>query len=91
VEKHGRARQATGDNIIRRMRFACPITKATDTHSEYVILIAFPRQQWLRERVLLLRYTYVACLVPMLVDASQHLRQKSVIKCPKVQSYEEHV
>jgi hypothetical protein len=35
---------------IRRMRFACWITKATDTHSEYVILIAFPRQQWLRER-----------------------------------------
>jgi hypothetical protein len=41
VEKYGRARQATDDNIIRRMRFACWITKATDTHSEYVILIAF--------------------------------------------------
>jgi hypothetical protein len=27
---------------IRRMRFACRITKATDAHSEYVILIAFP-------------------------------------------------
>ena len=32
------------DNIIQRMRFACWITKATDTHSECVILIAFPRQ-----------------------------------------------
>ena len=31
---------------ILRMRVACWITKATDTHSEYVILIAFPRQQW---------------------------------------------
>jgi hypothetical protein len=31
------------------MRFPCWITKATDTHSEYVILIAFSRQQWLRE------------------------------------------
>jgi hypothetical protein len=50
VEKYGTARQATDDNIIRRMRFACRITKATDTHSEYVILITFPRQQWLRER-----------------------------------------
>jgi hypothetical protein len=39
VEKYGRARQATDDNIIRRMRFACWITKATDTHSQYVILI----------------------------------------------------
>jgi hypothetical protein len=51
VEIFGRVRQTTDDNIIRRMRFACWITKATNTHSEYVILIAFPRQQWLRERV----------------------------------------
>jgi hypothetical protein len=43
VEKYGRARQTTDDNIIRRMRFAYWITKATDTHSEYVILIVFPR------------------------------------------------
>jgi hypothetical protein len=49
VEKYGRPRQATQNNIILRMRFACWITKATDTHSQYVILIAFPRQQWLRE------------------------------------------
>jgi hypothetical protein len=32
---------------IWRMRIACWIPKATDTHSEYVILIAFPLQQWL--------------------------------------------
>ena len=63
VEKYGTARQATDDNIIRRMRFACWITKATDTHSECVILIAFPRQQWLRERSSMLRCTYTACLV----------------------------
>jgi endonuclease IV len=31
---------------IRRVRFACQITKATDAHSKYVINIAFPRQQW---------------------------------------------
>jgi hypothetical protein len=35
VEKHGTAGPATDDNIIRRMRFACWMTKATDTHSEY--------------------------------------------------------
>jgi hypothetical protein len=63
VEKYGTARQATDDNIIQRMRFACWITTATDTHLEYVILIAFPRQQWLRERVSMLRYTYTGCLV----------------------------
>jgi hypothetical protein len=38
------------NNIIRCMRFACWITKATDTQSQCVILIAFPQQQWLRER-----------------------------------------
>jgi len=48
---------------IRRMRIACWITKATNTHSEYVILISFPQQEWLHERASVLRYTYIACLV----------------------------
>jgi hypothetical protein len=61
AEKYGTAGQATDDNIIRRMRFACRITKATDTHSEYLIRIAFPRQQWLRERASILRL-YAHCL-----------------------------
>ena len=38
-------------------------TKATDTHSEYVILIAFAQQQWLRERAFILRYKYIVSLV----------------------------
>jgi hypothetical protein len=59
-EKYGRTRQATDVNIIRRMRFACWITKATNTHSEYVILIALPREQWLRERAYVT--LYVHCL-----------------------------
>ena len=46
VDRHGRARQATEYNKIQRMRFACWITRATDTNSEYIILTAFPRQQW---------------------------------------------
>jgi hypothetical protein len=63
VNKHGRAGQASDDYIIRRMRNACWITKATDTHLEYVIvLIAFPRQHWLRERLSMLRL-YVHCLL----------------------------
>jgi hypothetical protein len=38
------AEQATVESIIRRMRIARWLTKATDTHSEYVILLAFSRQ-----------------------------------------------
>ena len=36
----------------------------THTHMEkYVILIAFPWQQWCRERASMLRYKYIGCLV----------------------------
>jgi hypothetical protein len=42
VEKYGTAGQTTDGNIT--WRIACWTTKATDTHSEYVIFIAFPRQ-----------------------------------------------
>jgi hypothetical protein len=72
VEKYGTARQATDDTIIRRMRFACWITKATDTHRDYVILIAFWWQQWLRERASMVHYRYTACLVIVLVLTIQY-------------------
>ena len=62
MEIYGRDGQATDDNIIRRMCRACLITKATDAHLEYVIRIAFLRQQWLRERVCLMLRLYVHCL-----------------------------
>ena len=42
VEKYCRAGQATDAH--------CMLDKATNTHSEYVILVAFPPQQWLHER-----------------------------------------
>jgi hypothetical protein len=48
---------------IWRMRIACWVPKATDTRSDYVIFIAFPLQQWLRERASVLHYTYIACVV----------------------------
>ena len=47
---------------IWHLRIVCWIPKATDTHSEYVILIVFPLQQWLHERASMLRYMYIACL-----------------------------
>jgi hypothetical protein len=55
--------RATDYNIIRRMRYACWITKATDAQSEYVVILAFPWQTWLRERVSIVRYTYISCLI----------------------------
>jgi cytidylate kinase len=48
-------RQTTDDNTILRMHIAFWITKATDIHSEYIILIASLRQQRLRERASVLR------------------------------------
>jgi hypothetical protein len=48
---------------IWRMRIACWVRKATDTHSEYVMIDAVPLQQLLWKRASLLRYTYIACLL----------------------------
>jgi len=38
-EKYGRVRHATCDSVRRCVRYACWITKATDTHSEHIILM----------------------------------------------------
>ena len=46
--------------LIRRMRFARSVPKATNTQTECVIIIAFPSQYWLRERASMLRHTYIA-------------------------------
>jgi len=42
VGKYVTARKATVNNKIRHMRISCWIAKATDTHSEYVIIIISP-------------------------------------------------
>ena len=63
VEKYGTAGQAADDNIVRSTRVSCWITKATDTHWQYVILVAFPHQQLLRERTSMLRHAHTARLV----------------------------
>ena len=54
IVERGRPQMAIG-----RMRTACWIPKATNTHSEYVTLIAFPQQQWLQEHASVLRYMYI--------------------------------
>ena len=60
-KKIDRTRQAADDNIKRRMRIACRITKATNTHSEYVILVAFPLQI-MASRTRLAVTLYIHCL-----------------------------
>jgi len=62
VEKYCRYSQATDVNVTRRMRFTCWITKATDTHSEYVTVIALPLHQWLRALASILRYNCITVL-----------------------------
>jgi len=71
---------------IWRMRIACWIPKATNTHPEYIIHIAFPKQQWLRERASMLRYTHIACLVYISPTQStcvfsKDLRTKRLFPC----------
>jgi len=53
----------TPRTIICRIHIACWIPRATNTHSDYVILIDFPLQQYLHERASMLHYTYIAYLV----------------------------
>jgi len=43
---------------LRCIVISCWIPQATNTHSEYVILIAFQLQKWLQESARMLRYTY---------------------------------
>jgi len=47
---------------IWRSLIACRIHKATNAHSEYVILIAFPLERWLHERSSPLDCLCTACL-----------------------------
>ena len=41
MEKYGGAREAADDNRTRRMRFACCITKDTDTHTNKHYILRF--------------------------------------------------
>jgi len=57
------------------MRIACWIPKATNTHSDYTLLIAFPLQHWLHERARMLHFMYIAYLVCPGIDVSLWLFQ----------------
>jgi hypothetical protein len=46
----------------------CMLVTKGCKRSEYIILSAFPLQQWLQERASVLRYTYIACPVWTVYD-----------------------
>jgi len=68
-------RQIIKASIIWCKGIACWITKATDTHWEYLILFAFPQQQWLHKPASILRHKYTACAVELLNITSNDLLQ----------------
>jgi hypothetical protein len=63
VEKYVCVRQATDDNTTWSMDLARFIPKAANTYPESLMLIAFPQQQRLCERVSMFRYKYISFLV----------------------------
>ena len=63
MEKYGRAREATDETKIRCLCFACCMSKPT--HSSYVMLFGFARQQWLHEHLLCL-YIHERLVIPWL-------------------------
>ena len=63
VEKYGTAGQATDNSTIWHVCTASWITKAKETHSKYVILIAFTWKHWLCEHASKSCYMYIASLV----------------------------
>jgi hypothetical protein len=65
----------TRDSLIRCMRFGYRINKTTETLAEYVIFIAFRRQQWLHQRSLMLHYRQMTSLVlSVILIFPKHLR-----------------
>jgi len=57
-----------GPQMMWHTRFAFRLTKATDTHWEYVILIDFPQQQCLCERAPILPYSTLPLVLYILLS-----------------------
>jgi hypothetical protein len=75
VEKYGRAGQATDGNTIRHMRFACWINKATETHSEYVIVNCFSTCLMVAQMRLSITL-YARCLPVLLIRTSTNYQER---------------
>jgi len=75
------------------VHIACWVPKATVTHSEYVIIIAFPLQHWLHKHTLMLLYMYIAYLVCFLQSADLQFfdpLQQTPTKQPLQSNQHEH-
>ena len=59
MEKYGTAGQATDDRQYGAVALRAGYLRL-QTHIQNIL----PQQQWLRERASVLRYTFIACLVP---------------------------
>jgi len=57
------------------MCFACWITKATDTHSEYVILITYSWKQWVCESASILQYMKTPVLFHVVKTICPYMEQ----------------
>ena len=69
MEKCGRVRQVTDDNIIVRMRILCWIKMATYTHSGYVILLLYYNNNGHANAF----QFYVLCTLPVLLHFTNKL------------------
>ena len=72
----GAGREA--DKNICRTKFACRISKDTDSNSEYVIFTNYPLQKYLHVNASKLHDNFIACLV---FDAVHKLYLQSYICC----------
>ena len=81
VEKFCIDGQDIYDNITGRMRFVCYITKATNTHLDYVIIKSFPQQHRLHECSSILRYTYTALLFCSCIKHAFRFIVRKLLNC----------
>ena len=79
MEKYRIAWQATDDNRLQSMLLVCWIPKATNPHSEYVIINDFPLQTLLHACAEMLRYTH---FVLFFVDCLLFPLSVSLHSCP---------
>jgi len=62
---------------------ACWITKATDTHSEYVNTFAFLLQQYMHERATMFRYKYLPVLFNLDYVIISELAVVQLVEAPR--------
>jgi len=65
VDKFGKARHATDNSIIQRMRLRCRITKSTVMHSVYVIITLFSTVAIVTRTAFSVRFI---CMLPVLLN-----------------------